>query len=77
MMTPRSSPIGSAVTKALGEQPQHVEGADQIDVDDADKLGQRRHRSLPTMRCDPPMPAQFISTRRDAMRGLRLSLAPP
>jgi len=74
MMTPRSSPDRvSAVTKALGEQPQHVEGADQIDVDDADKLGQRidtvlADDALRTRRCRRSSSAR---ARRHARLGFR------
>ena len=56
----------------LGEQPQHVEGADQIDVDDADELRQRIDAVLADDALRAADAGAVHQHARDAVRGFGL-----
>ena len=80
MMTPRSSPSGSLLGDALRRQPQHVERADQVDLDDLLE-GVQRERAVLAQRLggitdtgavdvDPQRAHRFGDIERLADRGL-------
>ena len=63
-MTPRSlQPIGFGLGDPLGGQPQHVEGADQVDVHDLRNASSGKTPSLPSTRMALPVPAQLTTMR--------------
>ena len=63
-MTPRSPPSsGSSSLGAGGDQADHVEGADQIDLDHLAEHVERVRPSLPTVFSAIAMPAQLTRMR--------------
>ena len=69
MMTPRSSPTRFGLGDALGGQPQHVEGADQVDPDHLLEPVQRE-RAVLGQRLDGVADAGAVDV--DAQRAQRL-----
>src|ERR1700730_4875377 len=63
MMTPRSSPIGSAVTSGSANSRRQFNVRIRLTLMMRANFASGYTPSLPTMRCEPPMPAQFIKTR--------------
>src|SRR6202166_3088193 len=63
MMTPRSSPIGSAVTRRSANSRRQLNVPIRLTLMMRANFASGYTPSLPTMRCEPPMPAQFIKTR--------------
>ena len=69
MMTPRSSSDRLGLGDPLGGQPQHVEGADQVDLDDLPEAVQRE-RAVLAQRLDGVADAGAVDV--DAQRAQRL-----
>ncbi len=69
MMTPRSSPIWFGLGDPLGAQPQHVEGADQVDLD---HLAERVQREDAVLAQHPDRVAGAGAVDHDAQRPQRL-----
>src|SRR6476646_8549504 len=63
MATPRSSPIGASVASRSANRRSTLKVPIRLTLMMRTNFASGYTPSLPTVRCEPPMPAQFISTR--------------